>query len=104
MQDEVNRGAIREERHILNGEYARDDPLVPVTACQFVAHADLALLRDADTDAIVHAWGQLVASITREHFDLDDLAPLAMWNAQRAVSHLTPLFSEDGSEQLFLSG
>ncbi len=75
-----------------------------MTTCQFVAHADLALLRDADTDAIVHARGQLVASITREHFDLDDLAALAMWNAQRGVFHLARLFTEDGPQQLFFGG
>jgi hypothetical protein len=82
VQDDVDRGAVLEERHVLDREDLGDDALVAVTAGQLVAVGDLALLSDVDPDQLVHARRQLVAVLAVEHADADDLAALAVRHLQ----------------------
>jgi hypothetical protein len=44
VEDDVDRGAVLEERHVLDREDLGDDALVAVAAGQLVAVGDLALL------------------------------------------------------------
>ena len=61
VEHDVDRGAVLEERHVLDGQDLGDDALVAVAAGELVAVGDLALLRDVDADQLVDARRQLVA-------------------------------------------
>ena len=55
VQDDVDRRAVGEERHVLDRQDLRDDALVAVAAGELVALGDLALLGDEHHDALVDA-------------------------------------------------
>ena len=61
VQNNVYRGPIREERHVLDRENLGDNTLVAVTAGELVTFGDLALLADIDTNQLIDARGQLIA-------------------------------------------
>ena len=61
VQNDVDRRAVREERHVLHGHDAGDNALVAVAARHLVADHQLALLGDVDLDRHVRARRQLVA-------------------------------------------
>ena len=61
LQDDVDRRAVLEERHVLLGEDLGDDALVAVPTRQLVTLGDLAVLGHVDPDQFVHARGKLVA-------------------------------------------
>src|SRR4051794_26099335 len=102
VQDDVDRAAVGEERHVLLGDDPRDDALVPVAAGELVALRDLALLRDVDTDELVHARRQVVARVARERLDVDDDAAFAVRHLEARVADLAGLLLEDGADQLLL--
>ena len=108
VEHDVDRGAVRQERHVLLGQDARDAALVAVTAGQLVAHGDLAVLRDVHADHLVDAVRQLVAVLlgvlASDLLDRDDGTGLAVGHAQRRVAHLAGLLSEDGAQQALLRG
>ena len=78
IEDDVDRGAVRQEGHVLLGQDAGHDALVAVAAGHLVAHGDLPLGGDADADESVDARRQFVAVIAIELADVDDLATLAV--------------------------
>ena len=102
VQDDVDRRAVLEERHVLFGQDRRDDALVPVASGELVAVGDLALLGDVDAHQLVHAGRQLVAVVAVEHADADHLAGLAVRHLQRGVAHLARLLAEDRAQQALL--
>ncbi len=61
VEDDVDRGAVLEERHVLDRQDLGDDALVAVAAGELVAVGDLALLGHVDADQLVDAGRQLVA-------------------------------------------
>ena len=74
VEDDVDRGAVRQEGHVLRREDLGDDALVAVAAGHLVADADLALLGDRHADQPVDARLQVVVELATELADLDDLA------------------------------
>src|SRR6476619_2127141 len=102
VEDDVDRGAVLEERHVLLRQDLRDDALVAVAPGELVAVGDLAHLGDVDPDQLVDAGGQLVAVLAREHADADDLAGLTVLDLQRRVADLAGLLTEDRAEQALL--
>src|SRR6478736_1493897 len=104
VEDDVDRGPVREERHVLDGQDLGDDALVAVTAGELVAVRDLAALRDVHADQLVDAGGQLVAVLPAERADLDDRAGLAVGHLERRVADLARLLTEDRAEQALLRG
>ena len=96
--------AVLEERHVLHGQDLRDDALVAVAAGHLVAHRDLPLLGDRHPDQAVHARLEVVVPLAAELADLDDLAALAVRQAERGVLHLARLLAEDRAEQALLGG
>ena len=102
VEDDIDRRAIREERHVLDRKDLRDDALVAVAAGHLVADRDLPLLSDRDADELVHPRQELVVVLAREDRDVDDLAVLAGREPERGVLHLTGLFTEDRAEQALL--
>ena len=75
-----------------------------MAAGHLVADADLALGGDADADQAVDAGQQLVAAIAVELANVDDLAALAVRQAQAGVLNLARLLTEDRAQQALLSG
>ncbi len=55
VEHDVDRGAVLEERHVLDRQDLGDDALVAVPAGELVAVGDLALLGDVDADQLVDA-------------------------------------------------
>src|SRR5205085_2482686 len=81
-----------------------DDALVAVAAGHLVADADLALLGDGHPDQAVHARLEVVVQLPPELPDLDDLAALAVRQAEARVLHLAGLLAEDRPEESLLRG
>ena len=73
-----------------------------MAAGHLVADADLALGGHADADQAVDAGQQLVAVLAVELADVDDLAALAVGQAQARVLNLARLLTEDRAEQALL--
>src|SRR5215207_2753744 len=104
VQDDVDRSAVGEERHVLDRQDLRDDALVAVAAGELVALGDLALLGDVDDHALVDARAELVVAVLRiEDLDADDRALLTVGNLERRVAHLAALLVEDRTEQTLFS-
>ncbi len=61
VEDEIDRAAVGEVRHVLLRQDAADDALVPVAAGHLVADLELALDGDVDLHHLDHARRQLVA-------------------------------------------
>ncbi len=104
VEDDVDRRAVGQERHVLDRQDLGDDALVAVAAGELVAHADLALLGDVDPHELVDAGRQLVALVAAEHLDVDDLALLAVGHLEAGVADLAGLLTEDGAQQALLGG
>src|SRR3954469_14927703 len=99
VEHDVDRRAVGEVRHVLDGEDLGDHTLVAVAAGELVALADLALLTDVDAHELVDARRQLVAVVAGEHAHVDDLAGLAVRHLQARVANLTRLLTEDRAQQ-----
>ena len=95
---------VRQVRHVLRRQDLGDDALVAVAAGHLVADADLALLGDRHPDQPVDARLQVVVELAAELADLDDLAALAVGQAQGAVLHFAGLLAEDGAQEPLLGG
>ena len=104
VEDDVDRGPVGQERHVLGRQDLGDDALVAVAAGHLVADADLALLGDGHPDQPVDAGLEVVVVVATELADLDDLAALAVGQAQRAVLHLAGLLPEDRPQEALLGG
>ena len=103
VEDDVDRGSVGEERHVLDRQDLGDDALVAVTTGELVALGDLALLGDVDDDALVDARAELVVAVLRvEHLDADDRAALTVGNLERRVANFAALLVEDRAQQALL--
>ena len=102
VEDDVDRRAVGEVRHVLDREDLGDDALVAVAAGELVADGDLALLGDVDPHQLVDAGRQLVAVVAVEHLDVDDLAVLAVGHLEAGVADLAGLLAEDRPQQALL--
>src|SRR5229473_3119245 len=102
VQNDVDRRAVREVWHILDRQHTGDDSLVAVPSGHLVTGTDLAFLGNTDTHPLVDPRRQLIASLAREHLDLDNRAALAVRHTQRGIFYLAGLLTEDGTQQLFL--
>ena len=104
VEHDVDRRAVRQVGHVLERQHLGDDALVAVPAGHLVADRDLALLGDRDPDHAVHARLQVVVPLAAELADLDDLAALAVREAQGGVLHLAGLLAEDRAQEALLRG
>ena len=62
VEADIDRGAVGEERHVLDRDHLGDDALVAVAAGHLVAGLELALDRDEDLDHLHHPGRQVVAA------------------------------------------
>ena len=104
VQNDVQRGAVGQEGHILLGQDTGDNALVAVTACHLVAHLDLTALGDIHPDHHVDAGAQLVAVFTGENLGIHNDAALAVGDLQRGVPDFPGLLTEDSPQQPLLGG
>ena len=74
VEHDLHRRAVRQVRHVLFGQDARDDALVAVAAGHLVADRQLALHRDVDLDQLDDARRQLVAAADLLLLLLEELA------------------------------
>jgi hypothetical protein len=63
VQNDVDRRAVFQVRHVFERVDLGDNPLVAVTAGHLVARLQLALHRDEHLDDLHHARGQIVATL-----------------------------------------
>ena len=63
VEQDLDRRAVGQERHVLLGQDLGDDALVAVPAGHLVADRDHPLGGDVDLDHLQHAAGQLVAAL-----------------------------------------
>ena len=104
VQDDVHRGAVLHEGHVLFRHDLGDDTLVAVAAGQLVALGDLALLGHVDPHQAVDTRGQVVA-VSRENSLTPMTTPrLAVGHLEGRVAHLARLLLEDGPDQLLFRG
>ena len=104
VQNDVERGAVGQEGHILLRQNAGDDALVAVAACHLVAGLDLAALRDVNAHDHVHAGAEVVAVLAGEHLGVDHDAALAVRHLEGGIAHLARLLAEDRAQQALLRG
>src|SRR5258706_1631775 len=83
VEDDVDGRPVRQEGHVLGRQDLGDDALVAVAAGHLVADADLALLGDRHPDEPVDAGLEVVVELASELADLDNLASLAVRQAER---------------------
>src|SRR5262249_20184347 len=104
VEHDVDRRAVGEVGHVLDGQDLGDHALVAVAAGELVALADLALLAGVDAHQLVYAGRQLVAVVAREDAHVDDLAGLAVRHLEAGVADLAGLLTEDRAEEPLLGG
>ena len=104
VEDDVDGRAVGQVGHVLGGQDLGDHALVAVAAGHLVADRDLALLGDRHADQPVDAGLEVVVELATELADLDDLAALAVGQAQGAVLHLARLLTEDRPQEALLGG
>ncbi len=105
VQHDVQRGAVRQERHILHGQDAGNDALVAVAAGHFVADLNLALLRDIAPHDLVDPGAQLVVAVLAgKDLHVHHDAVFAVGDAQRGVADLARLLAENRAQQALLCG
>ena len=82
IKNNLNRLAIRQERHVFTWHNAGNNALVTVTACHLIAFRNLTFLSDVYTYLLVNARWQFISVFAGEHFHTDNFTSFAMWNAQ----------------------
>ena len=103
VEDDVDRAAVLEERHVLLGDDLRDDALVAVAAGELVALGDLALLRDVDADELVDARATGRRRSSRENVLTSMTTPPSPCGTlRRRVADLAGLLLEDRADELLL--
>ena len=74
-----------------------------MTTGHFVAFSDLPSLCYPGAHQFHDTGREVISCFLCEHFDIDDLAALAVWNPERSVTYIAGLLTEDRTEQFFFS-
>ncbi len=75
-----------------------------MTSGHLVTDRNLSLLRNVDTNRLVHTGGQLIAVFSGEYPGIHNNTVLAVRNLQRGVTDFSCLFSENRTKQTLLGG
>ncbi len=102
VQHNIQRCAIRQERHILTGQDAGNHALVAVAAGHLIAHADLALLGDIAANHHIDTRAELVAILAGKDLHIHNDTVLAVRYTQGGIPHLARLLTEDRPQQPLL--
>ena len=101
VQDDLDRRAIGQERHVFLAHDAGDDTLVTMTTGHLIAFVNLTFLSDVDTNQTGYAGRQFVVVFTGEYADVDNLARFAVGNAQGRITDFTFLIAENSAKETF---
>ena len=104
VKENIQRSAVRKERHIFLRKNSGNNTLVTVTTRHFITDGKLSLLCDVAANDLVYAGSKLVAVLSGEHLNVNDYAVFAVGNAQGGITNLSCLFTEDCTKQSFLCG
>ncbi len=103
IQHDLQGSTVGQERHVLFTEDPGHNTLVAVTACHLIAHGNLPLLCQVDTNHLIHAGGHFVLVFAGEDLHVHHDAALTVGHTQGGVADFTSLFAEDGAEQTLFS-
>ena len=95
VQYDIERTAVRKERHILYRKYTGNDTLVTMTASHLIADGNLSLLCDVDADGLIYTRSQLVAVLSCKYLGIDDDTVCTMRYFQGGITDLSCLLTED---------
>ena len=95
VQHDVERTAIRKERHILNRKYTGNDTLVTMTTSHLIADGNLSLLCNVDTNGLIYTRSQLVAVLSCKYLRINDDTVCTMRYFQGGITNLSCLLTED---------
>ena len=99
VEDNVNRSAVGQERHILFGQDARHHALVAVPPGHLVPNRNLAGLGHPDADRLLDIGRQAVFIFAAQLLDGNDLAPLSVRNAEGSIANVFGFFAENSPQQ-----
>src|SRR2546427_860577 len=102
VENYVDRGPVREVRHVFRRHDPGDHALVAVATGHLVAGRDLSLLGEVDANHLVDARAELVLVLARENLHVDHDSALAVRHAQARVADLARLLTEDRAQQPLL--
>ena len=108
IEHNVNRGAVRQERHIFFREYAGDNTFIPVPPGEFIALGDLTVLRNINADHLVDAGRQLIAFLLGfflgNLFNGDHSTAFTMRHPQGGIANFAALLAKDCTQQALFRG
>ena len=104
IQHNIQRTAVGQIRHVFHRQYTRNHTLISMAARHLVAYGNLPLLRNIDTDSLVHAGRKFVAVLSGKHFRIHHNTILSMGHLQGGITDLSCLLSEDGTQQPLFRG
>ena len=82
VEDDLDRRAIGQERHVFDRHHTRDHTLVAVSARHLVALSELALLSHAHTHQLIDPGRQVTVLLAIEHVHIDHATMLAVRQTQ----------------------
>ena len=104
IQNDIQRTAVRQERHIFNRKYTGSNTLVTVTTSHFVTNRNLTFLSNVNTNRLIYTRRKLIAVLSCKYLGIYNDTVLTMRNFKGSISYLSCLLSEDCPEQtLFCS-
>ena len=101
IKDNIDRGAIGQEGHVLLPANFGYDAFVAMAATHFVADGNFAFLCNVNANFFVDARSQLVLLFTGKDVNSDNLTAFAVGNAQTRVANFSSLLAEDSPKQAF---
>ena len=101
IQNDIQRTAVRQERHIFNRKYTGNNTLVTVTTSHFVTNRNLTFLSNINTNRLIYTRRKLVTVLSCKYFSINNDTVLTMRNLKGSISYLSRLLTEDRTEQTF---
>ena len=104
VEDDVDRRAVRQERHVLDRQDRAITPLLPWRPAILSPSAIFRFWAMLTRTSWLTPAGSSSPVVAAELLDVDHLAVLAVRHAQRGVLHLARLLAEDRAQQALLGG
>ena len=95
VQYDVQRTAVRKERHILYRKYTGNDTLVTMTTSHLIADGNLSFLCNVDTNGLIYTRSQLVAVLSCKYLRINDDTVCTVRYFQGGITNLSCLLTED---------
>ena len=103
VQHNIHWSTVCEEWHIFFWKDTRNNTLITVTTCEFIALRNLTMLSNIHANHVVYASWKFIAvffGIFASNFlNTNNSTILAVWYAQRSVTYFAALLTEDSAQQ-----